>query len=432
MSWTRFAPRQPPCDRRLCRRRLSVGRRLCRRSLAVSLTLAMGLPAPAAEGACQIQGGRRPRERQGGRRPQQARKVSVAQGAADRTQRRAGKTIPPRWAANPRRPGGATNREPCRPPGRRRPPPPGTGKRGHPARRRPRKPVTPAAGWLRRHRPRAPTWTRSKTSSIRFRKHKPDRRDPDRKPRFSDPVAQGSLRSGSSCAATTTTRPSSATRALLITANPSWAFAVLPAAAAGGSAVGRPSRRCAGVGRGSRTKSPLVGQGPLLCSPKRLLARGDRAQTPKRLVARKPGAMIRLSEDTENTALDQFGALLAPGDQKTRMGLLCSTTLENEAARVAGAAQATRPPVTSRWAKRRALASVRESPKRQRPCSRPCRPKLHGDPGYPLRQDPAVCGARRSSPRRPQLMLSAPEKILPRLHNLGRMVDRAAGYWHAR
>src|SRR6478735_6189046 len=63
-----------------------------------------------------------------------------------------------------------------------------------------------------------------------------------------------------------------------------------------------------------------------------MLARGDRANA-ERLV-REAWRSDPMSEETENNALDQFGALLTPGDQKARMDTLLYGS-ENECARAA-------------------------------------------------------------------------------------------------
>ena len=60
-----------------------------------------------------------------------------------------------------------------------------------------------------------------------------------------------------------------------------------------------------------------------------MIARGDRANA-ERLV-REAWRNDAMSEDTESTALDLFGALLTPGDQKARMDLLLYGS-EHEAA----------------------------------------------------------------------------------------------------
>jgi len=118
-----------------------------------------------------------------------------------------------------------------------------------------------------------------------------------------------------------------------------------------------------------------------------------------------------MSEDTENTALDQFGALLAPGDQKARMDTLLYST-ENEAA-------------ATRAAKRlgagyMALAKARVAAVKKAPNAKALLDavphELHGDPGYLfskiqlLRRDEKFAEAA-------QLMLGAP-KDPARLHNL--------------
>src|SRR6201999_2870574 len=75
-------------------------------------------------------------------------------------------------------------------------------------------------------------------------------------------------------------------------------------------------------------ESPISAKGRLSLA-KAMLARGDRANA-ERLV-REAWRTDPMSEDTETAALDMFGALLTPGDQKARMDLFAYTT-ENEAA----------------------------------------------------------------------------------------------------
>ncbi len=65
-------------------------------------------------------------------------------------------------------------------------------------------------------------------------------------------------------------------------------------------------------------ESPISAKGRFTLA-KALLARGDRANA-ERLV-REAWRSDPMSEDTENNALDQFGALLTPGDHKARMDL---------------------------------------------------------------------------------------------------------------
>src|SRR6202035_954768 len=65
-------------------------------------------------------------------------------------------------------------------------------------------------------------------------------------------------------------------------------------------------------------ESPVSAKGKFALA-KAMLARGDRANA-ERLV-RDAWRNDPMSEDTESTALDLFGALLTPGDQKARMDL---------------------------------------------------------------------------------------------------------------
>src|SRR5207253_9807243 len=76
------------------------------------------------------------------------------------------------------------------------------------------------------------------------------------------------------------------------------------------------------------SESPLSAKGRFALA-KAMLARGDRANA-ERLV-REAWRNDAMSEDTENTALDLFGALLTAGDQKARMDLLLYGS-EHEAA----------------------------------------------------------------------------------------------------
>jgi soluble lytic murein transglycosylase len=75
-------------------------------------------------------------------------------------------------------------------------------------------------------------------------------------------------------------------------------------------------------------ESPVSAKGRFVLA-RTMLARGDRANA-ERLV-REAWRNDPMSEDTENAALDLFGALLTPGDQKARMDLLLYGS-EHEAA----------------------------------------------------------------------------------------------------
>jgi soluble lytic murein transglycosylase len=154
-------------------------------------------------------------------------------------------------------------------------------------------------------------------------------------------------------------------------------------------------------------ESPISAKGRFTLA-KAMLARGDRANA-ERLV-REAWRSDPMSEETENNALDQFGALLTPGDQKARMDTLLYGS-ENEAA--------------LRAAKRLgagyvALARARIAAVKKAPNARALLDavphELHSDPGFIfskiqlLRREEKFAEAA-------QLMLSAP-KDPGRLHNL--------------
>jgi soluble lytic murein transglycosylase len=154
-------------------------------------------------------------------------------------------------------------------------------------------------------------------------------------------------------------------------------------------------------------ESPLSAKGKFALA-RVMIARGDRANA-ERLV-RDAWRNDSMSEDTENTALDLFGALLTPGDQKARMDFMLYGS-EHEAA--------------LRAAKRLganyvALAKARIAAYKKAPNTRALLDavprELHGDPGYMfskiqlLRREEKFVEAA-------QLMLSAP-KDPGRLYNL--------------
>ncbi|AWO92000.2 MULTISPECIES: lytic transglycosylase domain-containing protein [Bradyrhizobium] len=154
-------------------------------------------------------------------------------------------------------------------------------------------------------------------------------------------------------------------------------------------------------------ESPVSAKGRFTLA-KAMLARGDRANA-ERLV-REAWRSDPMSEDTENNALDQFGALLTPGDQKARMDTLLYGS-ENEAALRAakrlGAGYVA-------LAKAR-IASVKKAPNARALLEAVPR-ELHNDPGFIfskiqlLRREEKFAEAA-------QLMLSAP-KDPNRLYNL--------------
>ncbi|MBR0903504.1 lytic transglycosylase domain-containing protein [Bradyrhizobium liaoningense] len=154
-------------------------------------------------------------------------------------------------------------------------------------------------------------------------------------------------------------------------------------------------------------ESPISAKGRFTLA-KAMLARGDRANA-ERLV-REAWRSDPMSEDTENNALDQFGALLTPGDQKARMDTLLYGS-ENEAALRAakrlGAGYVA-------LAKAR-IAAVKKAPNARALLDAVPR-ELHNDPGFMfskiqlLRREEKFAEAA-------QLMLSAP-KDPGRLYNL--------------
>jgi soluble lytic murein transglycosylase len=138
-----------------------------------------------------------------------------------------------------------------------------------------------------------------------------------------------------------------------------------------------------------------------------MIGRGDRANA-ERLV-REAWRNDPMSEDTENTALDLFGALLTPGDQKARMDLLLYGSEHEAALRAAkrlGSAEVAlakaRMAVFGKASNARALLEAVPG-------------ELHGDPGYIfskiqlLRREEKFAEAA-------QLMLSVP-KDPARLYN---------------
>ena len=137
-------------------------------------------------------------------------------------------------------------------------------------------------------------------------------------------------------------------------------------------------------------ESPLSAKGKFSLAHA-LLARGDRANA-ERLV-RDAWRSDPMSEDTENNALDQFGALLTPGDQKARMDtLLYGSEHEASAARRQAARQ------------RRGGAGEGTDPRpfARHPtpgrCSRPCRASCMATPATSSAGF-NCSGAKRNMPR---------------------------------
>lgn len=154
-------------------------------------------------------------------------------------------------------------------------------------------------------------------------------------------------------------------------------------------------------------ESPVSAKGRFTLA-KAMLARGDRANA-ERLV-REAWRSDPMSEDTENNALDQFGALLTPGDQKARMDTLLYGS-ENEAALRAakrlGAGYVA-------LAKAR-IAAVKKAPNARALLDAVPR-ELHNDPGFIFSKIQLLRREEKFT-EAAQLMLSAP-KDPGRLHNL--------------
>ena len=120
-------------------------------------------------------------------------------------------------------------------------------------------------------------------------------------------------------------------------------------------------------------ESPLSAKGKFSLA-RAMLARGDRANA-ERLV-RDAWRNDSMSEDTESTALDLFGALLTPGDHKARMDLFLYGSEHEAALRAAkrlGASQVA-------LAKAR-IAAYRKASNTKALLDAVPR-ELHGDPGY--------------------------------------------------
>jgi soluble lytic murein transglycosylase len=154
-------------------------------------------------------------------------------------------------------------------------------------------------------------------------------------------------------------------------------------------------------------ETPLSAKGKFSLA-RAMIARGDRANA-ERLVkdAWRNDAM---SEETENSALDLFGALISPGDHKARMDFLLYGS-EHEAAlraakRLGGAEVALAKARIAAYRKASNTRALLELVPRE----------LHGDPGYIfsriqlLRREEKFAEAA-------QLMMSAPREPA-RLHNL--------------
>ncbi|MEA2911649.1 MAG: soluble lytic murein transglycosylase [Bradyrhizobium sp.] len=154
-------------------------------------------------------------------------------------------------------------------------------------------------------------------------------------------------------------------------------------------------------------ESPLSAKGKLSLA-RAMVAHGDRANA-ERLV-RDAWRNDSMSEDTENTALDLFGALLAPGDHKARMDLLLYGSEHDAALRAAKRLDASQ----------LALAKARIAAYKKAPNTRALLEavprELHGDPGY-LFSKIQLLRREEKFAEAAQLMMGAP-KDPGRLYNL--------------
>lgn len=154
-------------------------------------------------------------------------------------------------------------------------------------------------------------------------------------------------------------------------------------------------------------ESPISAKGRFALA-KAMLARGDRANA-ERLV-REAWRSDAMSEDTENNALEQFGALLTPGDQKARMDTLLYGSEHEAALRAANRLGAGYVALA-----RARIAAYKKAPNTRALLDAVPR-ELHGDPGFIfskiqlLRREEKFAEAA-------QLMLSAPRDP-NRLYNL--------------
>jgi soluble lytic murein transglycosylase len=155
------------------------------------------------------------------------------------------------------------------------------------------------------------------------------------------------------------------------------------------------------------TESPLSAKGRFSLA-RAMLARGDRANA-ERLV-REAWRNDAMSEETENNALDMFGALLSGGDHKARMDTLLYGSEQEAALRAARR-------LGSGYM---ALAKARIASNRKVPNSRALLEavpsELHSDAGY-IFSKIQLLRREEKFPEAAQLMLSAP-KDPNRIYNL--------------
>ena len=154
-------------------------------------------------------------------------------------------------------------------------------------------------------------------------------------------------------------------------------------------------------------ESPLSAKGKFSLA-RAMIGRGDRANA-ERLV-RDAWRNDSMSEDTESTALDLFGALLTPGDHKARMDLLLYGS-EHEAA-----LRAARRLGSSEVALAKARIAAYHKAPNTRALLEAVPHELHSDPGYIFSRIQLLRREEKFT-EAAQLMMSAP-KDPGRLYNL--------------
>ena len=155
-------------------------------------------------------------------------------------------------------------------------------------------------------------------------------------------------------------------------------------------------------------ESPISAKGKFALA-KAMLARGDRANA-ERLV-REAWRHDGMSEDTERTVLDMFGALLTGGDHKARMDSLLYGT-EQEA----GGMRAARRLGSGHVALAKARIAANKKSSNLKSLLDAVPRELHGDPGYMLAKIQRLRREEKFN-EAAQLMLAVP-KDPNRLHNL--------------
>jgi peptidoglycan lytic transglycosylase len=274
--------------------------------------------------------------------------------------------------------------------------------RQHAALPPPRKPVQPAAVAATTSTPQGDKDTLENVIEL-VRKHKPD--DATQvETSISDPVARKLaewiiLRSDNNNASVERYRA-------FIAANPSWPSQTFMRRRLE-AALWDDKRDDSVVWSWFENESPLSAKGRFSLA-RAMLARGDRANA-ERLV-REAWRNDAMSEETENNALDMFGALLSGGDHKARMDTLLYGSEQEAALRAArrlGAGYV-------------ALAKARIASARKAPNSRALLEavpsELHNDTGYVFSKIQLLRREEKFD-EAAQLMLSAP-KDPNRLYNL--------------